>query len=82
VFNGVTDWVYEEEVFRGTGAFWANQKDRFGEELVAYLSFDETDVKNYTFPVYNPSGWSSKEFGAYTNFVSSPPSQRLSPSYT
>ncbi|KAK4701884.1 dipeptidyl aminopeptidase B, partial [Phenoliferia sp. Uapishka_3] len=50
-FNGVPDWVYEEEVFEGDSATWWAPD---GNKL-AYLSFDEQDVPEYEFPIYNPS---------------------------
>ncbi|KAK0202348.1 dipeptidyl aminopeptidase [Desarmillaria ectypa] len=50
VFNGVPDWVYEEEVFSGDHALWWAPTAR----RLAYLSFDETEVPVYAFPVYNP----------------------------
>ncbi|KAK0188392.1 dipeptidyl aminopeptidase [Armillaria mellea] len=52
VFNGVPDWVYEEEVFSGDHAAWWSPT----AQKLAYLSFDETAVPVYAFPVYNPTG--------------------------
>ncbi|THH29289.1 hypothetical protein EUX98_g4902 [Antrodiella citrinella] len=51
VFNGVTDWVYEEEVYSGPLALWWSPNS----EKVAFLSFDETAVDEFTYPVYNPT---------------------------
>jgi len=51
VFNGVTDWVYEEEVYAGPLALWWSPNS----EKVAFLSFDETAVDEFTYPVYNPT---------------------------
>lgn len=51
VFNGVTDWVYEEEVFGDSLALWWSPNS----EKIAFLSFDETAVDEFTFPVYNPT---------------------------
>ncbi|KAM0756671.1 hypothetical protein T439DRAFT_321362 [Meredithblackwellia eburnea MCA 4105] len=50
-FNGVPDWVYEEEVFSSDSALWWSPS---GDKL-AFLSFDEHDVPEYEFPVYNPT---------------------------
>ncbi|OJT13681.1 hypothetical protein TRAPUB_9780 [Trametes pubescens] len=51
LFHGVPDWVYEEEVFSADYAlWWAPDASK-----VAFLRFDETDVDEYTFPVYNPT---------------------------
>jgi dipeptidyl aminopeptidase len=64
VFNGVPDWVYEEEVFSADKAFWFSPDSKY----LAFLSFDETAVEEYTFPVYNPD-LNSEKFLPYTTFV-------------
>ena len=51
LFHGVPDWVYEEEVFSADFALWWSPSSA----KVAYLKFDETDVDEFTFPVYNPT---------------------------
>ena len=51
VFNGVTDWVYEEEVYSGPLALWWSPNS----EKLAFLSLDETAVDEFTYPIYNPS---------------------------
>ena len=72
VFNGVPDWVYEEEASRNEGS---RQSERATDLLIfqvfsnnyalwwspesdsiAYLRSDETEVKDYTLQYYNPSG--------------------------
>ncbi|KAA1470272.1 dipeptidyl aminopeptidase [Dentipellis sp. KUC8613] len=51
LFHGVPDWVYEEEVFSADFAlWWAPDASK-----VAFLAFDETDVDEFTFPIYNPT---------------------------
>lgn len=50
IFNGVPDWVYEEEVFSSDSASWWSPD---GKKL-AFLSFDESDVHVYSYPLYNP----------------------------
>lgn len=52
VFNGVPDWVYEEEVYGTDSVLWWSPD---GKSL-AYLRSDETVVKNYRLQYYNPSG--------------------------
>ncbi|BGP47610.1 Dipeptidyl peptidase 4 [Rhodotorula kratochvilovae] len=49
VFNGAPDWVYEEEIFGGDEALWWSP----ASDHLAFLSFDETDVPEYDYPVYN-----------------------------
>jgi dipeptidyl-peptidase 4 len=48
MFNGVTDWVYEEEIFGHVYAFWWSPDAQF----VAFLSFNETGVETFTIPYY------------------------------
>lgn len=48
VLNGVTDWLYEEEIFQSNKALWWS-KD--GGEL-AYLTIDDTLVDKIEFPRY------------------------------
>lgn len=50
VFNGVPDWVYEEEVFSTDSALWWAPD----AHAVAFLRSNETEVMEYTYPVYNP----------------------------
>lgn len=48
VFNGVPDWVYEEEIFGDRFTLWFSPD---GESL-AFLSFNETNVPTFTVPYY------------------------------
>lgn len=50
-FNGVPDWVYEEEVFSTDFALWWSED----AGALAFLELDETDVDVYEFPIYNPT---------------------------
>lgn len=43
MFNGVPDWVYEEEVFSGNSATWFSQDGKF----VAFLATNESGVPEY-----------------------------------
>ncbi|KAK2798196.1 diacylglycerol pyrophosphate phosphatase [Onygenales sp. PD_10] len=47
-FNGVPDWVYEEEIYGDRYALWFSPD---GKSL-AFLRFDETGVPTYTVPYY------------------------------
>ena len=47
VINGATDWVYEEEFGDDQGLFWSGD----GSKL-AYLKFDERNVREFHMPVY------------------------------
>ncbi|KAK3302641.1 dipeptidyl peptidase IV N-terminal region-domain-containing protein [Chaetomium strumarium] len=48
MFNGVPDWVYEEEVFGSNSALWYSPDGAY----VAFLSFNETGVETFTVPYY------------------------------
>ncbi|GAA6056636.1 hypothetical protein JCM3770_006322 [Rhodotorula araucariae] len=49
VFNGAGDWVYEEEIFGDDSALWWSP----ASDYLAFVSFDETEVPEYEYPVYN-----------------------------
>lgn len=52
IINGHTDWVNEEE-FSFTRAYEWSQDD----ESIAYLKFDETDVKEFSMPLYGKDNY-------------------------
>jgi dipeptidyl-peptidase 4 len=60
IINGIPDWVYEEE-FAFTRAFeWSpNNED------LAYVKFDESDVRQYSFPLYKGSYPVCEEYALY-----------------
>ncbi|KAF8815432.1 hypothetical protein BYT27DRAFT_7194435 [Phlegmacium glaucopus] len=64
LFHGVPDWVYEEEIFSADFALWWSPDS----SKVAFLAFDETAVREYTFPIYNPTD-SSSSIIPYTSEV-------------
>lgn len=47
IINGTTDWVYEEEFAITKGFFWSPDSKK-----IAFYSFDESNVKEYTIPYY------------------------------
>ena len=47
IINGTTDWVYEEEFAITKGFFWSPDSRK-----IAFYSFDESKVKEYTIPYY------------------------------
>ncbi|KAL4933207.1 prolyl dipeptidyl peptidase DppIV [Aspergillus undulatus] len=48
LFNGVPDWVYEEEILGDRYSLWFSPD----AELLAFLSFNETGVKTFTVPYF------------------------------
>lgn len=51
-FNGIPDWVYEEEVFSSNIAVWFNPD---GNRL-AFIQFDDTQTSVVNIPFYGESG--------------------------
>lgn len=47
IINGKSDWVYEEELELTYAYEWNAQSDK-----IAYLKFDESNVKEYSIPFY------------------------------
>ena len=47
IINGKADWVYEEELELTYAYKWNNQSNK-----IAYLKFDESNVKEYQIPLY------------------------------
>lgn len=52
IYNGVCDWVYEEEVFSTKTALWFSPD---GAQL-AYIRFDDTPVRTMQIPIYGLPG--------------------------
>ncbi|XP_063704179.1 venom dipeptidyl peptidase 4 isoform X2 [Culicoides brevitarsis] len=52
VYNGVPDWVYEEEVLSSNTAYWFSPDGN----LLAFMKFDDTHVPFIDIPVYGPPG--------------------------
>ncbi|KAG0317535.1 hypothetical protein BGZ99_006222 [Dissophora globulifera] len=48
IFNGITDWVYEEEVYASPSALWWSPDGA----SIAFLRFDETDVPEFHYSLY------------------------------
>ncbi|KAF9904887.1 hypothetical protein EC991_002250 [Linnemannia zychae] len=48
IFNGITDWVYEEEVFGSPSALWWSPDGT----AIAFLRFDETEVPEFHYSLY------------------------------
>ena len=46
--NGIADWVYEEEVLASHSALWFSPDG----STIAYLKFNESQVPEYTYPLY------------------------------
>ncbi|KAK5646380.1 hypothetical protein RI129_004844 [Pyrocoelia pectoralis] len=52
LFNGIPDWVYEEEVLSSGSAFWFSPSGRY----LAFATFDDQYVIDYHYMVYGNPG--------------------------
>ena len=60
ILNGIPDWVYEEEFGYNQAYEWSpNSKE------IAYVKFDESKVKEYSFPLYEASSPTKEEYALY-----------------
>jgi dipeptidyl-peptidase-4 len=60
VLNGIPDWVYEEEFGYNQAYEWSpNSED------LAFVRFDESEVKEYSFPLYRASHPAEEAFALY-----------------
>ncbi|SMO76643.1 dipeptidyl-peptidase-4 [Saccharicrinis carchari] len=60
ILNGIPDWVYEEEFSYNQAMEWSpNSKE------LAYVRFDESEVKEFSFPLYQASYPTNKEYALY-----------------
>ncbi|XP_069107349.1 dipeptidyl peptidase 4-like [Argopecten irradians] len=48
IFNGIPDWVYEEEILASDHALWWSPLGNF----LLYASFNDTEVRKYYYPLY------------------------------
>lgn len=60
VINGKPDWVYEEEFSMNQAFDFSNDS-----ELIAWIRFDESAVKTYSFPWYQGSNPAMSEYALY-----------------
>ncbi|MCW3785710.1 S9 family peptidase [Plebeiibacterium sediminum] len=60
IINGVPDWVYEEEFEFNRAMEWSPNSME-----LAYLRFDESNVKQYKFPLYKGSHPTQEEYALY-----------------
>lgn len=55
IFNGITDWLYEEEILYQPSAMFWSPKSRF----LAFIKFNDSNVDYYTFPLYDGSKYNT-----------------------
>ena len=60
IINGIPDWVYEEEFSFNKAIFWSPDS-----KLLAYIRFDETNVKGFTMTMFQGQSPSMKDNELY-----------------
>ncbi len=60
VLNGIPDWVYEEEFSFNKALEWSPNSVE-----LAYIKFNESDVKQYSFPLYQASNPTYQDYALY-----------------
>jgi hypothetical protein len=49
IYNGISDWLYEEEIlFQSNAMWWSSTSDK-----LAFIKFNDTLVKLFSFPTYD-----------------------------
>ncbi len=69
IFNGITDWLYEEEVLQVTNAMYWSPDSRF----LAYVRFDDSQVEEYSLPIYDDTQYTRMNTIRYPKVDSSNP---------
>lgn len=64
IYNGICDWVYEEEVFATKTAAWLSPDDK----QLAFVQFDDSPVNHITIPVYGQPGSSRDQYPGIVDF--------------
>lgn len=52
IYNGISDWVYEEEVFGSKNGMWFSPNGKY----LALVHLDDTLVHNFTYHIYGEPG--------------------------
>ncbi|KAK9703462.1 Trypsin [Popillia japonica] len=63
IYNGVPDWVYEEEVFGSDHAMWFSENGR----KLAYIKFDDESIDTMTIPYYGIPGSLDSQYTKIVN---------------
>ncbi|XP_052898593.1 venom dipeptidyl peptidase 4 [Anopheles moucheti] len=58
IYNGIPDWVYEEEVFGTDATLWFSPNGR----RLAMASFDDRDVKEFSYHLYGSPDDTDKQY--------------------
>ncbi|PZC83344.1 hypothetical protein B5X24_HaOG208108 [Helicoverpa armigera] len=64
IYNGVTDWLYEEEMFNAAEAMWFSPKGSY----LAVASFNDSEVETATYPYYGEPSAISNQYPEIIHF--------------
>ncbi|XP_031621025.1 venom dipeptidyl peptidase 4-like isoform X2 [Contarinia nasturtii] len=64
IYNGICDWVYEEEIFSTKTAAWISPDNK----KLAYVQFDDSPVNHIAIPVYGAPGSSRDQYPGFIDF--------------
>lgn len=65
IINGATDWTYEEEFQLTSTLSWSDDS-----QTLCFVRFDETDVPEYTLPIYEGTCPAQNEYQLYPGQLS------------
>ena len=55
IYNGITDWLYEEEILQQTNALWWSPDSAY----LAFIKFNDSMVDYFYFPSYDGAPYSN-----------------------
>lgn len=61
IYNGIADWLYEEEILERSNTIWWSPDS----QNIAYLKINNTLVDLYEFPIYDGSQYNNKKMLKY-----------------
>ncbi|XP_031623304.1 venom dipeptidyl peptidase 4-like [Contarinia nasturtii] len=64
VYNGICDWVYEEEVFQTKSAAWISPDNK----KLAYIEFNDVPVNHIAIPMYGQPGSEDDQYPGVLDF--------------
>lgn len=64
IYNGICDWVYEEEVFATKTAAWLSPDNK----KLVYAQFDDTPVTHIFIPLYGEPGSRNDQYPVLLDF--------------
>ncbi|MGH0163417.1 UNVERIFIED_CONTAM: hypothetical protein FKN15_004453 [Acipenser sinensis] len=73
IFNGIPDWVYEEEMFSSNNAMWWSPTGTF----LAYAQFNDTEVHNIEYSIYGEEQYPNTVHIPYPKAGSTIPTAKL-----